>query len=373
MNELTVFQPRGPLRHTRQALQEGSITIGFIGGSITDPRPECNWPEPVSAWFVETFPGVRVNVENAAIGATGSDLAVFRARRDLIDRGCDLVFVEFAVNDSGSPTEQRMRSREGLLRKLLAGTGRDVVLTYTYMQTFYTDMMQGQVPASIAEFEQLAEHYSLGSVWMGLHSLLEVQKGRMRWEEWLPDGLHPQQRGSLSYAQSVIAYLERELLPGIPEEKAPSGEILPPPLNPLNWEEACSLPFSNVHLAGPWMVRNWPKLAWIDQVLHTAAVGATLSFDFQGRGLVLGFDFGKTSSEFRYRLDGGPWQLSERERPEWMGADGWYRTFIVGDDLPRGRHTFELEVVHGNVSGDYAQGVLYSGTNCNLALIGIIP
>ncbi len=31
---------------------------GFTGGSITDARPEWNWPEPVIAWFLETFPRV---------------------------------------------------------------------------------------------------------------------------------------------------------------------------------------------------------------------------------------------------------------------------------------------------------------------------
>ncbi|WP_029192644.1 hypothetical protein [Paenibacillus harenae] len=70
-------------------------------------------------WLAEQFPDARISVENAAIGATGSDLAAFRAKRDLIDRGCDLVFVEYAVNDEGTPPEQRGRSREGLIRAKL--------------------------------------------------------------------------------------------------------------------------------------------------------------------------------------------------------------------------------------------------------------
>jgi hypothetical protein len=373
MTNFPIQQHRGGLYRTLQAIQKGSVTLGFIGGSITDPRPGWNWPEPVSAWFVETFPGVRVHVENAAIGATGSDLAVFRAERDLINRGCDLVFVEFAVNDSGAPAEQRMRSREGLIRKLLAGEGRDIVLTYTYMQLFYTEMMQGKMPDSIAEFERLALHYHLGSVWMSLQALQEVQKGRMRWEDWLPDGLHPQARGSLCYGQSVNAFLEKELCSSPSPASIPSGDGLPAPLAPKNWENAYTLPFSEVSTEGPWMVRNWPKLAWIDHVLYTSAVGARLSFSFEGRGLMLGFDFGKASAEFRYRLDQGDWKASNLDRPDWSGADGWYRTVLISDDLPGEKHSFELEVVHGYTEGDYYRGMLYSGTNFNLALIGVIP
>ena len=353
---------RKPLIHTWQALRKGSITLGFIGGSITDPRPGHNWPEPVTAWFVETFPNVRVSVENAAIGATGSELAVFRAKRDLIDRGCDIVFIDYAVNDGGEPPDRRERTREGLLRKLLAGGKRDVVLAYTFSQDQYADITNGIVPRTIADFERLADHYSLGSVWMGLHAIQEVAKGRMRWEDWLPDGLHPQQRGSLSYGQSVIAFLEKERA----RSKRPAvSPALPPPLNPRHWEQAHCLPFSKVRLKGPWTIRRWSNLVWIDQTLSSAAPGAQLSFSFKGRGLSLGFDFGKKSAEFRYRLDGGEWQVSKRDRPTWCGDEGWFRISPIADDLPDGNHTFELEVIHGNDAN-------CTGTNFNLALIGII-
>lgn len=360
---MPVLMHRRPLRRTWQALHNGSITLGFIGGSITDPRPGHNWPEPVIAWFVETFPRVRVSVENAAIGATGSDLAVFRAKRDLIDRGCDLVFVDYAVNDGGEPQEKRMRTREGLLRKLLAGGRRDVVLAYTFSQDHYAAILRGTAPATIAEFETLADHYGVGSVWMGLHAIQEVRKGRMRWEEWLPDGLHPQSRGSLSYAQSIIAFLEKERTRA--RVRTVPGP-LPPPLNPLNWEHASLLPLSQVTLHGPWTLRRWTKLAWIDQVLATAAPGARLAFDFQGRSLSLAFDFGKRSAEFRYRLDRSAWQDSKRDRPAWCGDEGWFRLTQIADDLPAGHHTFELEVVHGDEAN-------CGGTNFNLALIGVVP
>ena len=227
------------------------------------------------------------------------------------------------------------------------------------------EMLAGTVPATVAEFERLAEHYAIGSVWMGLHSLREVMAGQMRWEEWLPDGVHPQHRGSLSYAQSVIAFLEHELIASPSKRKILSGENMPAPLNAMNWEHAHALPFSAVRLDGPWIIRRWTKYSWIDQVLETAAVGAKLSFDFAGRALTLGFDFGTTSSEFRYRLDGSAWQVSRRDRPVWCGPEGWYRVSTIAEDLQPGRHTFELEVIHGNSEN-------CTGTNCRLALIGVV-
>lgn len=361
----SIVRRRGGLGRTRRRLREGALTVGFLGGSITDARPGHNWPEPVIAWLVDRFPGVRLTVENAAIGATGSDLAAFRARRDIIGRGCDLVFVEYAVNDIGEPAAKRMRSREGLLRQLLAGEGRDVVLAYTYCQEMYADMATGRVPPSVAEFEGLAAHYRLPSVWMGLHALRDVEAGRMRWEEWLPDGLHPQARGSLSYAQSMIDLLAQELVEAPGVDEIPTGDRRPVPFDPRNWESVAAVPFAEVRLEGPWAVRRWPHLVWIDQVLATAAVGARLSCTFEGRGLALGFDFGRTSSEFRYRLDEGAWVDAVRDRPEWAGDSGWYRLTLIADDLAPGRHAVELEVTHGDRPD-------CTGTNCHLALIGVI-
>lgn len=379
-----IWNHRRGLGRTLQRISEGTLTLGFIGGSITDARPRHNWPEPVIAWFAEVFPQVTLKVENAAIGATGSDLAVFRAQRDLIDRGADLVFVEYAVNDYGEPQEKRGRTREGLIRQLLAGEGRDVVLTYTYMQEMYEAMMSGEVPDTIAELEQLGEHYGLGSIWMGRYALDEVQKGRMRWQEWLPDGLHPTARGSLSYAHSVIRFLEQELVERCGENRAkPEAEPgsvpglqsglksgssawnCPNPLNPNNWERVEHVPFENMKWQGPWVIRRWVNLEWIDRVLETAAVGAKLSFEFEGRGLALGFDFGKASSEFKYRLDGGEWKISSRDRPAWVGDEGWLRLLVIADDLAEGSHGIEIEVIHGSSES-------CTGTDFRLAFAGVI-
>lgn len=361
---LQVNHHRCPLSNTVRRLREGRLTVGFIGGSITDGRPRHNWPEPVIAWLADAYPHARITVENAAIGATGSDLAVFRAKRDLIDRGCDLVFIDYAVNDNETPENRRLRTREGLLRKLLSDPRRDVVLVHTFCQDHYSPMTEGREPASVAQLERLADHYGTGSVWMGLYALEQVKRGFIRWDEWLPDGLHPTHRGSLVYGESVIAFLKEEL--------ARDGELqedgrgpLPAPLTPEHWGESGVLSFRDVETEGPWTVRRWPYYEWIDQVLDTSAVGAKLRFRFEGRGVALGFDFGRRSAEFRYRIDGGDWVDVVRDRPSWVGPDGWFRLSVLTDELEPASHLLELEVVHGNREE-------CSGTDFRLGLIGVI-
>jgi lysophospholipase L1-like esterase len=364
--DLPVHRHRQGLARTRRALAEGALTVGFLGGSITDARPGHNWPGPVSAWLVEAFPAARITVENAAIGATGSGLAAFRADRDILVHDCDLVFVEYAVNDNGHPTDRRERSREGLLRQLLAGEGRDVVFAYTFSQPMYPAMREGEMPASVAEFETLAEHYGVGSVWMGLHALQEVMRGRLRWEVWLPDGIHPQHRGSQSYAESVIAFLRRELLDAPGPGALPAGDARPAPLHPAHWEGATRLAFDAVETTGPWSVQRFPQNYWMARVLETVAPGAGLAFDFNGRGVALAVEAGRLCADFRWRLDGGEWQTVAHEHPEWYPANGLVALELLADDLPAGPHRLDLEVLR---RPERQRGA----TNFRLVFPGVLP
>ncbi|THF74830.1 SGNH/GDSL hydrolase family protein [Cohnella fermenti] len=376
----SVARHRGPLVHTRRALEKGRLTVGYAGGSITEYGPSAhNWPEPVHRWLSARYPQTRIYVENAAIGATGSDLMLFRAERDLIGRGCDLIFLEYAVNDGMTPADRRMRTREGLIRKLLAGGTTDLVIVYTYSQRMYESMMRGEIPDSIREFELLAEHYGIGSVWVGLHALREVQAGLMTWDEWLPDGLHPTHRGSWSYAQAVMEFISAELDGKVPasggrsfsRKKAASSHIPPPYMEDSGqdhaWANAALVPFEQVELEGSWLfVRPTAVLPWTDCLLCTSALGSKMSFSFAGTRLALGFDFGKRSAEFVYRIDDGEPVQSSRERPAWCGDGGWFQLYWVGGPLERGLHRVEIEVVHGNREE-------CGGTRFHLGLIGVIP
>jgi hypothetical protein len=356
-----VLRHRRPLGRSRAALAAGRLSVGFLGGSITAPGSGKSWPEPLLGWLGQRSPAVRLTVENEAIGATGSDLAAFRAGPTVLARGCDLVFVEFAVNDASQPVELRNRTREGLLRQLLAA-GCDVVLVYTFWQEMHEDMAAGRVPASIAEFEVLAEHYGIGSVWAGLQAWREVHAGLMTWHEWLPDGLHPENRGSLSYGQSVMDFLGAEL---DASTTAGSPAALPAAMHGGCWGKTRLVPLDSVGFSGPWSLRRWTGCLGMEQALHTTVPSARLKISFNGRGLALGFDFGRLASEVRFRVDGGEWQTTQRDRPAWAGDRGWLRLLMVSESLAPGPHEFELETVAVPVTGN-------CGTVTSIGLIGVI-
>lgn len=382
MKHPTIYVRR-PLQQWNQAMRRGMATIGFLGGSITDARPRHNWPEYVMEWLSGHYPTVRFRVENAAIGATGSDLAVLRVERDIIGRRCDAVFVEYAVNDEQASSIRRQRTREGLIRQLRKAGVNDIIFVYTFSESMKEDMERGQYPATIAELERLAQYYQISSIWLGKYGLEQVASGRLSMEQWLPDGLHPKEQGSRIYAECVIAYLQRELLqpeqlllaaeaaddrallqaeavtptapsaaaqavalteaPAAPATAAPAAEqaVLPDPLDPLCWERVGELPLSQLATTGEWLEL---RCEWVELMLETKQLGAGLSFVFEGRGLMLVFDYGARSAEFFYRIDEGEWQYSDRDLPDWVGESGWLRLFDCGDELAQGRHSFELVV-----------------------------
>lgn len=106
---------RGGLPNLFAKLQSpGSVRIAYLGGSIT---AQDGWRPKTLNWFRTNFPTARVEEINAAIGGTGSDLGVFRLRHDVLEHKPDLLFIEFAVNDSGAPPAQIHRCMEGIVRQ----------------------------------------------------------------------------------------------------------------------------------------------------------------------------------------------------------------------------------------------------------------
>jgi lysophospholipase L1-like esterase len=358
-----VVRHRRALARTRRASRRGRLTVGVLGGSISAARPGTRWPEEVWRWWQGAFPQLRLRVVNAALGATGSDLGVWRAAEVVGPAECDLVFVEYAVNDADVPSTQSGRSREGVLRQLLA-TGADVVLVHTYAPSMEADLQAGRVPASVAEFEALAAHYGVSSVWVGLAAWRQVRRGALPWVDWLPDGLHPEARGSWVYARAVTDFLADALAPAA-SPRRPAGSSLPARLDSACWERVSRAREQDMVGEGGWTWRHGEFSPGLTEVWHAMAPGARLRGRFHGRGLVLGFDFGHLAGEVRCRVDGGDWHRTERDCPAWCGDCGWVRLWLVADDLPPGEHHWELETLSAQRGGRWTSLTL-------LGLIGII-
>lgn len=148
------------------------LVIGYFGGSITEgagasDASRTSWRALTTDWFKRRFPQADISEVNAAIGGTGSELGAFRCHQDLICKKPDLVFVEFAVNDSKSPEAKVVASMEGIVRQIWAEDPEiDIVFVYTTMRGA-EKYSEGEELRSVSYHQRVADHYGIPSINVG--------------------------------------------------------------------------------------------------------------------------------------------------------------------------------------------------------------
>ena len=128
----------------KRAAEGEQITIGFIGGSITQGAVVSDealcYAARVFKWWKDSFPETKVRYVNAGIGATTSQFGVARVSDDLLKYDPDFVIVEYSVNDndelldgSSEGSGEHMHynrsdlfreTYEGLIRRILSHKNR---------------------------------------------------------------------------------------------------------------------------------------------------------------------------------------------------------------------------------------------------------
>lgn len=92
------FHVRSGIGHVMEKIRAGGeVRVAYFGGSITEMD---GWRRMSREWLQSRYPACSFTEIAAAIGGTGSSLGVYRFRQDVLEKNPDLVFVEFATNDS---------------------------------------------------------------------------------------------------------------------------------------------------------------------------------------------------------------------------------------------------------------------------------
>ena len=228
----------------RRAAAGEELTIGFLGGSITQgslaTEPGSTYAFRVYEWFVDTFPDSRFHYVNGGIGGTDSFYGVSRAVTDLLMYQPDFVVVDFSVNDTKLPFRQE--TYEGVLRKLLAWPSHPavVLLNNIYYDTGLT-----------AEDDHVAvgNHYGVPHVSIRDSVYRDLKAGRYTQVQLTPDGLHPNDFGHGLVAGEIVKLLEEaNARRDEPEEEHP----FPAPLTANAYENARRLTIRDIcpQLAG---------------------------------------------------------------------------------------------------------------------------
>lgn len=185
----------------RKAQRGEEVTIGVIGGSITERYSASSYDKCyasyVQKWWEERFPDTEVNFINAGIGGTSSYLGVHRVEEDLLYAKPDVVVVEFSVNDGNDNFFKK--SYDNLVRRILLEEQEPaVVLLFTTQE----NGTNAQANDSLIGFK-----YSLPMLSYANAVLPSMEAGEFTWQDISPDEVHPNDRGHAIIGELFYRYL----------------------------------------------------------------------------------------------------------------------------------------------------------------------
>ena len=221
------------------------LTIGYFGGSITEGAGasawnETSWRANITRHLRETYPEAEITEVNAAIGGTGTDLGLFRCEHDLLQYNPNLVFIEFATNDSGLPYADQLKCYESCLRQIMAhDPTTEIVCVFTITKALEARLLaEGDFRSRTAE-TILAYHYGLDMINIGEHLRMAVALAGGDWLKYTTDEVHPNDEGYLVLTEAVKNSLSHLLFetpdtitaksipaPYIEEKDIPYGKIV---------------------------------------------------------------------------------------------------------------------------------------------------
>jgi len=351
-------RPRGGLPNLFAKLEAGEpVRIAYLGGSIT---AQPGWRVYTTRWLQEQYPKAKVSEIYAAIGGTGSTLGVYRNRKDVVAHRPDLLFVEFAVNDGGTPPDEIHRAMEGLVRQTWeANPQTDICFVYTLHENMLATLKSGRFPRSATAMERIADHYAIPTIHLALEAARLDREGRLLMKAKLPktddekaalgdrfvfapDGVHPHvETGHRMYLEALQRSLPkcRIGLAGPHELKAPfrADHYASARMEPVS-KARHSDGFKPLGADAPLQksFRQFMPELWC------GTPGESLTVKFKGTAIGFFDIMGPDAGELVYCIDGGPEKKISRfdsyctyhRMNSWMAASG----------LPDAEHTITVKV-----------------------------
>ncbi len=174
------------------------VNVAYIGGSITcgsgsSDANQTSWVAKVSRFLESTYgEGKQFNHYNAGIGGTGSALGMMRLKDEVISKMPDMVFVEFAVNDSGSETA--LWQMESIVMTLQQMPTTPYIVFVLTTADYLTGSDYQQYHRAVADY--------YGIPVIDLDAAVRADSS-VKLKEILPDGVHPNDTGYAFYAEVI--------------------------------------------------------------------------------------------------------------------------------------------------------------------------
>ena len=285
------------------------VTIGYIGGSITEggssTSPDKCFVNLSGNYFKNTFgTGNNVKFVNAGKAGTSSVVGNMRVDKDIFEKNCDIIFIEFAVNDQGGARFQK--SYESLVKKCLMQENEPAVAIIT--------MCKGDLSGNEDWMVKVAENYDLPVI----SAKGAISKGNINYnaEFGSGDNLHPGNGGHQIMADCIGYYYRQALRSENADEtyEIPSTEVF-------------GAEYANNHLVDITTLPNFNAGSWTrggDGSFNYSKNGNNpLKFTVEGKGILLLFKSNSSGmGTVNVNVNGKTNKVTSNLQWTWGGQDG---------------------------------------------------
>ncbi len=343
-----------------KATHDKKLTVGYFGGSITEgagasDASKTSWRAGVTDWFRTNYPDADVTEIQAAIGGTGSDLGMYRCDIDLLAKKPDLVFIEFAVNDSWMAYDAILSQTEAIYRKIRKHSAyTDIVCIITTTKTITDGLEKGGEFTARSAHSVIAHRYGTPVIDVGNLLHFEVLKTGGDFLKFTTDTVHPNDDGYAIYTDCITAYLKQW---SDRADGAYTAHAMPSPVCEKVYENACmtectaadSYTADGFAFVGKSLCGRYPSY------IEATVPGSSFSFTFTGENCGFYWMLAKDSGDALVSVDDGE-ELSLRSWDHYCKSFNRAGPAFFAKGLPYGEHSVTVRVA--DTKADESEGTV---------------
>ena len=347
------------------------LTVVFFGGSLTwganasDPQ-RTSYRALMGDYLRKKYPRSSFEFIDAAIGATGSKLGLFRLQRDVMAYHPDLVFLDFTANDGISGEDpQSLTSYEGLLRDMI---GAGVPVEQVFLGFKFNFGKQYNLDKNIGYTQRLklVQAYQTGCGDLFPYLQPKLVNGELDIDNlWAlnggKDGAHPDDPGYRVFFEAARQGFEQAV-----EQKRTCLVPLQPVYSDAYHQRTRKVLVDSPLPTGWTRTKTFRTSAWFDGLssrwmgdvamcdARDKATIQPLKVEFTGTLVGLIGEISEDGLDFKAYVDGKLMQNhSSLKAPP---TDSWpfnskamkgnlFAFRVISDNLPPGKHTLQIEPV----------------------------
>ncbi len=315
------------------------IKLAFIGGSITfsqgaDMPDELRYPTHLTACLNRRYEDKHFTEINAGVGGTPSAFGMFRLKNEVLDHDPDMLFIEFAVNDSGWNRYNNGRMHkyiENIIRNARK-TKPDMPIMMLFAHAAYEETLE--------EYKKLADYYSLPycELYKDLQELIDIYGDK----KFFTDGVHPFNEGHARYVDSLMRDLYRaDFTFELPSELRYGVE----------YNEPRMLLAETLEHDSNWTLSS--RTLWHTPYKYLCGdkAGATLTVEFEGATCGVYGRIEKDGGIMEAKVDGKVVNKVHQCNQASIGGYEYNAFELITEELEHGKHTLELTVLEEKNEG----------------------